>query len=120
MTSIVYTSAKSKKKKRGALTAKEKELKAHWESLLKRHASPLERGQKNKGGLKQGKPQNALNVDAPVPAKDSYAGMKGVAALKPVNRYTGDKCIGVALMHKSNYTPVFQAEDAVAIAKMRR
>lgn len=35
-------------------------------------------------------------------------------------RYTGDKLLGVALMHKSNYVPVFKQEDAVAIAKMRR
>jgi len=35
-------------------------------------------------------------------------------------RYTGENLIGVALMHKSNYVPVFKQEDAVAIAKMRR
>jgi len=35
-------------------------------------------------------------------------------------RYTGENLLGVALMHKSNYVPVFKQEDAVAISRMRR
>lgn len=35
-------------------------------------------------------------------------------------KYTGDKLIGIALMHKSNYVPVFTTEEAVNITKMRR
>ena len=119
MTSIVYTSAKSKKKKAQA-GARERELKAQWESLLKKHATPLERGGKSNGVQPKASRKASAQVIDTKPLKDTYSGMKGVAALKPVDRYTGDKCIGVALMHKSNYTPVFQAEDAVAIAKMRR
>ena len=34
--------------------------------------------------------------------------------------YTGDKVLGIATMHKSNAVPVFRAEDAVEISKMRR
>jgi hypothetical protein len=43
--------------------------------------------------------------------------------LTPLNtspQYTGDKMLGVGTMHKSNSVPVFSAEDAEAIAKMRR
>ena len=35
-------------------------------------------------------------------------------------RYTGDKLIGIATMHKSNAVPVFQADDCVALSAMRR
>lgn len=35
-------------------------------------------------------------------------------------RYSGTSCIGLAAMHKSNITPVFSAEQAVDIARMRR
>ena len=34
--------------------------------------------------------------------------------------YTGDKVLGIATMHKSNAVPVFRAEDAVEISRMRR
>lgn len=34
--------------------------------------------------------------------------------------YTGTKVLGIATMHKSNAVPVFCAEDAVEISKMRR
>lgn len=46
----------------------------------------------------------------------------GVGAKVADKRYTGDKVLGVALMHKSNYAPVFKdnAEAAVEIAQMRR
>ena len=39
----------------------------------------------------------------------------------PVHKvYTGDKVLGIATMHKSNAVPVFAAEDAVEISRMRR
>jgi len=44
----------------------------------------------------------------------------GVAVKKPVQQYTGDAMIGLGQLHKSNTVPIFKAEDAVDIAKMRR
>lgn len=39
----------------------------------------------------------------------------------PVHKvYTGTKVLGIATMHKSNAVPVFAAEEAVEISKMRR
>lgn len=35
-------------------------------------------------------------------------------------KYTGDKLLGIAVMHKSNLVPVFKVEDAIDIARMRR
>ena len=34
--------------------------------------------------------------------------------------YTGTKVLGIATMHKSNAVPVFAAEEAIEISKMRR
>jgi hypothetical protein len=45
---------------------------------------------------------------------------KGLAAKKEVTQYTGTAMLGIGQLHKSNSIPVFQAEDAIDIAKMRR
>ena len=46
---------------------------------------------------------------------------KGASTVpKESRKYTGDKAIGVALMHKSSYAPVFKEEEALEIARMRR
>ena len=34
--------------------------------------------------------------------------------------YTGDKVLGIAIMHKSNLVPIFSDEEAVAVSSMRR
>lgn len=44
----------------------------------------------------------------------------GSTALKSAPQYTGDKCLGVAVMHKSCLQPVFSQESAIDAAKMRR
>ena len=42
-------------------------------------------------------------------------------ALKPTpNKYTGEKILGIAAMHKSNLVPIFNADQAVDTATMRR
>lgn len=45
---------------------------------------------------------------------------QGSTAAKPAKIYTGDKVIGIALMHKSNFQPVFSKQAAVDSAQMRR
>jgi len=52
-----------------------------------------------------------------IPSLDTGAGL---AAKKEVTQYTGTAMIGIGQLHKSNSIPVFQAEDAIDIAKMRR
>lgn len=34
--------------------------------------------------------------------------------------YTGDKLLGIAHMHKSNFVPVYSGDDAISLATMRR
>jgi hypothetical protein len=40
--------------------------------------------------------------------------------LKDNSRYTGDRLIGISLMHKSNLVPVFSKDEATDLANMRR
>jgi len=63
-------------------------------------------------------PKSTARSTGVFPSVDSGVGN----ATKPVEgkRYTGDKMIGIATMHKSNAVPVFQAEDCKAVSAMRR
>lgn len=51
---------------------------------------------------------------------DKHGMVPGTCAKVAPKVYTGDKLIGIATMHKSNMVPVFKAEDAEDIARMRR
>ena len=44
----------------------------------------------------------------------------GTAALAPTKTYSGDKVIGVTIVHKSCLQPVFSQQEAVDAAGMRR
>jgi hypothetical protein len=44
----------------------------------------------------------------------------GTAVKTDIPIYTGDKMIGIGVLHKSNAVPVFSDEEAVDISKMRR
>jgi hypothetical protein len=51
------------------------------------------------------------------PSGDTYDSFIGA---KKEMQYTGDKLIGIGIMHKSNLVPIFKQEDAEEIARMRR
>lgn len=59
----------------------------------------------------------AVAVDVK-PEKGKFS--SGVGALPPKKTYTGDKVLGVTVLHKSCLQPVFSQEEAVDAAKMRR
>ena len=44
----------------------------------------------------------------------------GDCSLKPIPEYTGDKMIGISIIHKSCLQPIFSQEAAVDAASMRR
>ena len=44
----------------------------------------------------------------------------GNCAAKPIQEYTGTEMLGIGQLHKSNAVPVFRAQDAEDIARMRR
>lgn len=43
-----------------------------------------------------------------------------VAEKKESTKYTGDKLIGIAMMHKSNLVPIFNQDHAKDVSSMRR
>jgi hypothetical protein len=109
-----------KKKKRP--TAAARELDRSWQEILRQHSAPLERGARSWGLARQSRAQPKTQpIPTPeVARRDAFAGMRGVAARAPDKVYTGDKIIGVAVMHKSNLVPIFNEQAAVEVAQMRR
>jgi len=98
-----------------------RDLDASWKELCKRQGVEEEE-RKRKRAMKA----EPLVYSLAVPADRSNSHIKslnsgaGVAVLKPVQVYTGDKMIGIGQLHKSNAVPVFRDEDIKDIARMRR
>lgn len=113
---------KGKQKFRSAEhAAKARALDEDWNALMKKWGAD-QREQRAARALKAPvyvPPRaNYRGADQPrLPSLDSGA---GVAAMPAPKVYTGDKIVGIAAMHKSNLVPVFNAEAAQDISKMRR
>ena len=113
---------KGKQKHRSAEhAAKARALDDDWNALMK------------KWGAEQREKRAARAIKAPtyVPPRLTHRGADqprlpsldsggGVAPKAAPKIYTGDKIVGIAAMHKSNLVPVFNAEAAQDISKMRR
>jgi hypothetical protein len=99
--------------------AKQRAQKASWQALLKKYdITPAVQ----KSTVVVTTSRSTVVVDPRrstdhIPSLDSG---KGIAAKKEVQYYTGDAMIGIGQLHKSNAVPVFKAEDAIEISKMRR
>lgn len=115
---------KGKQKFRNADSArKAREQEESWKELLKRHGAEQE--ERKKSRAVKAAPLNASYLSYPpgrepkqhIPSKDTGV---GIAAKTADKVYTGNNILGIATMHKSNAVPVFSAEDAVEISKMRR
>ena len=125
---IIHTSSKSKKSKPNAT---QRALDAAWQKLVQGHSKPLEKGLHGKVSatqLPKTKRINKLFVLAnEIPAGretlrkvPSRVTPGGETTKKESKQYTGSAMLGVGQLHKSNAVPVFQSEDAVDIARMRR
>lgn len=111
--SIIYTNTKSKIKPKRR-TKLEREQYAGWCKKL---------------GIDSGKKQKSfvpLTVAKPYRREtESFPSLNSVVK-GPVNTgrpkqvYTGDKILGIAVMHKSNLVPIFSEKDAVDVSTMRR
>jgi hypothetical protein len=107
--------AKSKKRKPNA---KQRELQASWEAMIKKYATKTivkPKTQQLSDVYSLGKP--ACRETPKIPSLP-FTG--GPCALKPNPVYTGTAIKGIGTMHKSNAVPIFSNEEAVAIATMRR
>lgn len=112
MTAIIYTSFKKKKPKK--LNAKQRELKADWEALLKKY----EPAKKLKSEVVAWTPTKTYVRETPhIPSLNS--GYHDCTK-KEVMQYTGTKIKGIGTLHKSNAVPVFTDDEAKDLATMRR
>ena len=111
---IIHTSlGKSKKRKP---TAKQRELQAEWEKLLKKYEPKKPVPMRKDDGLYSlGKP--ARRETPKIPSLP-FTGAPCTKKANPV--YTGTAIKGIGTMHKSNAVPIFSDEQAVEIATMRR
>lgn len=110
-----------KKKK---LNAAQRQLQAEWEKKMAAHAKPLERGAKAKSakhsGAARDRKQTPLLESTRLNKEASLDTGYSSTAPRQQIMYSGDKVLGVALMHKSSYAPVFDTKSAEEIARMRR
>jgi hypothetical protein len=53
-----------------------------------------------------------------IPSIDMWA--KGAVTVKQTQKYTGDRLLGVTILHKSCLQPVFSQQEAIDAARMRR
>ena len=106
--------AKSKKRKPNA---KQRELRAEWEALLKKYATKtiVTPKQSLSEVYSLGKP--ACRETPKIPSLP-FTGAPCIKKENPV--YTGTAIKGIGTMHKSNAIPIFSNEQAVEIATMRR
>lgn len=123
--SPAFTTTGKKKAKFKFASAEHKrqaeQLEESWNTLKKSYGVELEE-KKRKSGLNS-KPltlpkrvfrgQEMLN-------KPSLNNGVGTAVKADIPVYTGNKMIGIGVLHKSNAVPVFSDEEAVDISKMRR
>ncbi len=109
---IIYTNQKSKKRKPNA---KQRQLQADWEALLKKY----EPKKKLSTSVKAYTPPKPYVRETPkYPSLESGMG----SCTKPVHGkvYTGSTMIGIGTLHKSNAVPIFSEDDAREQARMRR
>lgn len=112
---MLHTSlGKSKKRKPNA---KQRELDASWQALLKKYATktiaPKQQSLSDVYSL--GKPAGRETPKIP-----SLPFTAGPCTKAPDKVYTGTMIKGIGTMHKSNAVPIFTDEQAVEIATMRR
>ena len=113
---IIYTTAKSKKRKPNA---KQKALAAEWQELVNR-TKTVSFAQKRlqKVNVAQNlSPKPFVRETEYIPSLNTgyYNTFK-----KPDMYYTGDKMKGIGTLHKSNAVPIFTDEEAKDQAAMRR
>ena len=119
MLPVYFTTTSTKKRKVKYASSEQKQkalqLQKEWDALMKKYDTKPVRKTKSKAYV----PPVTLRRETPhYPSVDT-----GGNATKPIEHdkvYTGTKMIGVAVMHKSNSVPVFSADSAKEITKMRR
>ena len=113
---------KGPKKFRNAEAAqKARQAEEDWKAFHKKWAIEAEE-RKRVRGLKapEMKPKVIPPYRRETPHYPSLDTGVGTATVKERPTYTGDAMIGIGQLHNSNAVPIFSAEDAIDISKMRR
>ena len=111
---MIYANVPRSKPKRKA-GWKEEELK-YQEHLKKLGVNPYQKTTKQK--FKELTPSKPVVRETKIIS--SLNANVGNTSKVETTKYTGDKLIGIAVLHKSCLQPVFSQQDATDIARMRR
>ena len=113
---MIHTHIPKRKKRKP--TAKQRQLQASWEEILKKY----EPKRKSSDSTTKSKPVGSAKPyrrETPnYPSVDT--GVTGAVTTAKTQQYTGTAMMGIATLHKSNAVPVFSQEDAIEISRMRR
>jgi hypothetical protein len=113
---VIHTNTPRSKKRKP--NAKQRELQASWDALLKKYATKTiapKKEQSLSDVYSLGK--TARRETPKIPSLPFTA---GPCTKAPDKVYTGTMIKGIGTMHKSNAVPIFTDEQAVEIATMRR
>lgn len=83
-----------------------------WSSLSKPKVKPVGSAVKYK--------MPTIPEDRRVKGVSLDTGVKGAVKVKETQHYTGDRLLGITILHKSCLQPVFSQEQAIEAAHMRR
>ena len=122
LTTTNYKKRKTVKFKSAEHKRRYEQQQVEWEALLKKHKiDPNSKPKKSRELL-----STSYKLNVPLerssrqyPSVETANG-SGTCAKPEPKVYTGTRLLGIATMHKSNMVPVFSAEDAVDISRMRR
>lgn len=108
---LIHTHIPKRKKRKP--TAKQRELQADWEKLMKKYEP-----KKSVAATPYREPSAYRRETPRYPSVDT--GVTGAVTTAKTQQYTGSAMMGIATLHKSNAVPVFTQEDAIEISRMRR
>lgn len=102
---------------------KHRELESDWHDLQKKWG--VEQEQKKRKRAMAAEPL-VYSLDTPVGRTNTHhiksldTGHSGPVSSKPAPKYTGTEILGITIVHKSCLQPVFNQQEAVDAATMRR
>jgi hypothetical protein len=119
------TSGKKKgKKKWPSAEAKRRaeQLEQDWQDLKKRHSAEQHEKKRVRAMTaptytEPTRTHRGANDPKP---KSLNTWITGAVGSKPAQQYSGDKVLGITIVHKSCLQPVFSQQEAIDAAKMRR
>jgi len=111
---------RGKKKFRSAEEAqKARELEDSWKDLQKKWGV-TQQDKKKKTGVNTSLPAAVYRRETGPRPPSLDSGVKGAVTVKPTPHYTGENLVGIAVMHKSCLQPIFNQQQAIDSATMRR